>query len=238
VIESLTGASQTIWQQAGKSTLAAQWTPDGKDIIFGFGEFGAFVDGFATRFYAATDRADGGAQVAMIRPDGGNYREVTYGTNSNAFPSMAPDGERFVYRTFGPEGEGLRVKNLRTGVTTSLTTDYDNFPQWSPHGDLIMFTRRVKGDYEIFSIKPDGTRLRRLTASPGYNSHGAWSPDGQHIAFTSGRMGFKDEALYGNSPQSTGEIFVMRYDGAHVVQLTDNQWEDGTPAWQPKPKSP
>jgi len=24
----------------------------------------------------------------------------------------------------------------------------------------------------------------------------------------------------------------MRYDGTHVEQLTDNQWEDGGPAWQ------
>ena len=30
-----------------------------------------------------------------------------------------------------------------------------------------------------------------------------------------------------------GELFVMRYDGSNVQQLTDNQWEDGTPAWQP-----
>jgi hypothetical protein len=26
---------------------------------------------------------------------------------------------------------------------------------------------------------------------------------------------------------------VMRYDGTGVEQLTDNQWEEGTPAWQP-----
>ncbi len=25
----------------------------------------------------------------------------------------------------------------------------------------------------------------------------------------------------------------MRYDGTHVQQLTDNQWEEGTPAWLP-----
>ena len=33
--------------------------------------------------------------------------------------------------------------------------------------------------------------------------------------------------------QPHGELFVMRYDGTHIEQLTDNQWEDGTPAWQP-----
>jgi hypothetical protein len=30
-------------------------------------------------------------------------------------------------------------------------------------------------------------------------------------------------------------MFVMRADGTQVRQLTDNQWEDGTAAWQPEP---
>jgi hypothetical protein len=49
-------------------------------------------------------------------------------------------------------------------------------------------------------------------------------------------MGFKDEAMYTDAPQPYGEIFVMRYDGSGVEQLTDNQWEEGTPAWQPSPR--
>jgi TolB protein len=47
-------------------------------------------------------------------------------------------------------------------------------------------------------------------------------------------MGFKDEALLTFDPQPYGEIFVMRYDGTEVEQLTDDQWEEGAPAWQPK----
>ena len=61
----------------------------------------------------------------------------------------------------------------------------------------------------------------------------AWSPDGAHIAFASTRMGFKDEITYTDAPQPYGEIFVMRADGSDVRQLTDNQWEEGTPAWRP-----
>jgi hypothetical protein len=26
----------------------------------------------------------------------------------------------------------------------------------------------------------------------------------------------------------------MRFDGTQVEQITDNQWEDAGPAWQPK----
>ena len=90
----------------------------------------------------------------MIKPDGSGLREVTSGANSNGFPSYAPGGKRFVYRTFGQEGQGLRIMNLEDGQVTSLTDDYDNFPRWSPRGDVILFVRRVEGSFGIFSIAP------------------------------------------------------------------------------------
>jgi Tol biopolymer transport system component len=148
---------------------------------------------------------------------------------------MAPDGKRFVYRTFGPDGDGLRIMNLETKAITSLTDGYDNFPLWSPRGDLIMFSRQADGDYEIYTIKPDGTGVKRLTSFRGNDAHQTWSPDGEHIAWASSHLGFKDEMTYTDAPQPYGELFVMRYDGTNVQQLTDNQWEDGTPAWQPTP---
>ena len=123
--------------------------------------------------------------------------------------------------------------NLDDGRVTRLTEDYDNFPRWSPHLDLIMFVRRQEGSFAIFTITPGGKRLKRLTNGGSDDAHGTWSPDGKWIAFASARMGFKDEALNTDSPQPYGEIFLMRYDGTHVQQLTDNQWEEGTPAWLP-----
>jgi len=82
-------------------------------------------------------------------------------------------------------------------------------------------------------IKPDETGLKRLTFMHGNEAHMAWSPDGESIAFASSRMGFKDEGVYTDAPQPYGELFVMRCDGTHVEQITDNQWEEGTPAWRP-----
>jgi Tol biopolymer transport system component len=128
--------------------------------------------------------------------------------------------------------------NLETKAVTTLTKGYDNFPLWSPRGDLIMFARlsggdyRPGGSYDIYTIKPDGTFLKRLTNGQGNDAHMSWSSDGQYIAFASSRMGFKDEVVYTDAPQPYGEIFVMRYDGTGVEQLTDNQWEEGTPGWQ------
>lgn len=219
LIDAGTNASRMLFQQEGQRALAPQWSPQGDVIIFGVG------------FYFR-DRA-GGAQVALIKPDGSGFRHLTSGANNNGFPSFAPDGKRFVYRTFGRKGQGLRIMTLEGNSVTTLTTDYDNFPLWSPRGDLIIFVRQHESDFEIFSIRPDGMDLRRLTNSPGNDAHMGWSPDGERFVFSSTRTGFKDEALYTDSPQPYGELFVMRYDGTRVQQLTDNQWEDGGPTWQP-----
>lgn len=109
--------------------------------------------------------------------------------------------------------------NLETKAVTSLTQEYDNFPLWSPRGDLIMFSRLIDGAYEIYTIKPDGSSSKRLTSTQGNDAHMAWSPDGEYILFASSKMGFKDEVVYTDAPQPYGEIFVMRYDGTGVEQL-------------------
>ena len=207
--------------------LAPSWSPDGKRIAVGLGKFPGFggtPEGEANRV----------AQVGIVNADGSGLHLVTSGANSNAFPSFAPDGKHIVYRTEGPDGEGLRIVNLEDRSVKVLTNGYDNFPVWSPRGDLIAFMRLIDGSFEILTIHPDGTDLKQLTHTVGNEAHIAWSPDGERLLFTSSRMGFKDEALYTNNPQPYGEIFVMRFDGIDVEQLTDDQWEEGTPAWQPQ----
>ncbi len=235
VVVTTTGTekSEVVYHNPKSNVLAPQWSPDGSSIIFSVGTFNAFFNGFNGLFLKPGDRAEGGAQVAMVRPDGTGFKELTSGPNNSGFPSMSPDGKRFVYRSFGPDGDGLFIKDIETGTMAMLTKGYDNFPLWSPRGDLIMFSRQAAGDYEIYTIKPDGTGVKRLTFARGNDAHMGWAPDGEHIVFTSSRMGFKDEMTYTDAPQPYGEIFVMRYDGTGIEQLTDNQWEDGTPAWQP-----
>jgi TolB protein len=212
---------RTLFDAGGKLTVFPSWSPDGKHIVFSMGAF--------------FDRPRKPGQVAMINADGSGLRMLTEGESSSGFPSWAPDGKRVVYRVAGKGEQGLRILSLEDGKVTKLTTEYDNFSAWSPRGDLIAFTSFRDGDFEIYTIRPDGSGVRKLTNTRGNDAHLVWSPDGKWIVFSSSRKGWKEEAmLLDNGPQPYGELFAMREDGSGVRQLTDNQWEDATAAWLPR----
>jgi Tol biopolymer transport system component len=223
--------AHSILEQKGL-ILAPSWSPDGKQIVVGAGTFTSFLD-FDAGTKRPMDPVNGGAQVGIVNADGSGFHLVTSGNSNNAFASFGPDGKHIVYRTTGPDGDGLRIMNLNDKTVNVLTKEWDNFPVWSPRGDLIAFVRRNGADFNVFTIHPDGTAVKQLTDMHGINAHLAWSPNGDRLLFCSSRMGFKDEALLVGAPQPYGEIFVMRFDGTQVQQLTDDQWEEGGPAWQP-----
>ncbi len=211
-----------------RSVMGLDWSDDGQWIAFGAGSF--FLE-----------RVGRPAQIMVVRPDGTGAREVTSGSGNAGFPSFSPDGKQIVYRFWTDAAGGLRIVDVATGAVRTLTTEYDTLPNWSPNGDRIVFNRFAKDsrfeheEFDIFSIRADGTDLKRLTDSEGNDSHPFYSPDGRHILWSSSRYGFRDEApLTILTPQPYAELFIMDADGSNQRPLTDNQYEDGTPAWQPK----
>ena len=85
----------------------------------------------------------------------------------------------------------------------------------------IVFSSDRDGDFEIYSMYPDGSDLKRLTSNSGYDDLPAWSPNGKKIAFVSDRHG---------SP----EIYAMNADGSRPRRLTEDNGPDNVlPAWSP-----
>jgi len=116
-----------------------------------------------------------------------------------------------------------------------LTNASDNLPYWSPDGSQILFTRKQDENFDIYTIKPDGTDVHRLTTFSANDARVVRSQDGKHIMWNSREYGFKDEAaLYDNSFQPYGSIWIMKADDSEKRQLTDSHWEDAMPCFVPK----
>jgi hypothetical protein len=88
----------------------------------------------------------------------------------------------------------------------------------------ILFQSDRDGDYEIYTINPDGTGETQITDNTASDSWAAWSPDGSKIVFTSNRDG-------------NTEIYYMNADGTSPTRVTNNTVSDGMPDWQPLPGS-
>ncbi|QBE66740.1 PD40 domain-containing protein [Pseudoduganella lutea] len=217
---------RTLFHDEKRSALAPEVSPSGKLIAFGLGNFFQGTQGRAL------------ADIAVINIDGSDLRILTDGSGNYGLPSWSPDGKQIVFRGAGNGvgKDGLLIIDVSSRVMRHIpgTVIKDNFPSWSPKGDLISFTSNRTGDYEIYTVRPDGSQLTRLTHIPGNDAHNSWSPDGEWIAFASGIHGFRDEAvLHPYNPQPYGDLYVMRADGSDRRRLTNNQYEEGTPKWAP-----
>jgi Tol biopolymer transport system component len=217
-----TGRTRVFDTEGKGLAFGPSWSPDGQWIYFGFGAW-------------FERRARQPARIMRIRRDGTGLEALTDGAQNAGFPSCAPDGGQLVFRAWSDQGAGgLQILDLETRATRVLTGEYDNLPDWSPDGARIVFTRRLVDDnFDIFTIRPDGSDLRRLTTSGANDAHAVWTRDGR-LLWTSGYYGFKDEApLYEHNFQPYGQIWSMNADGSGKRVLTDSVWEEGEPMLLP-----
>lgn len=213
--------------QVAKGLIGAfqrAWSPDGEWLVFGLGSW-------------FQSRAAGTASLYRVAADGRHFEQLTDGSVNTGFPGFSSNGKRIVYRFWGAES-GLRIMDLDTRSVTMLTnstpTNYDNVPFWSPDGERSVFTRRVSyTNFDICTIRPDGTDLQFLTTSGGNDAHAVWTADGR-ILYSTARYGFRDEAvIYDHTFQPYGQVAIMRADGSGKKLLVDSMWEDSMPVFVP-----
>jgi TolB protein len=91
-------------------------------------------------------------------------------------------------------------------------------PSWSPDGNRIAFQSNRDGQYDIYTVRADGSDLRRLTNDRSTDGAPTWNPTGTQIAFTSDRGG-------------SNQIYVMSADGGPATKLTDEPVKADRPTW-------
>ena len=75
----------------------------------------------------------------------------------------------------------------------------------------IAFDSDRDGDFNVYTIEPDGSALARLTSSEEHESDPAWSPDARRIAYV------RDFELWMMNPDGTDQRQVTR----RMAQVSD-----------------
>jgi len=137
-----------------------------------------------------------GGDLYVVAAEGGRQRLVVDGSSCPAnFPAWSPDGRFLVFGRDCPGG-GLHYVTSAGGEPRRLTRDrVDKFPDWSPTGDRVAFSRGLKSIY-VTNLEGDVRQL--TTVSDSYAP--SWSPDSRVLLFTTNRRG-------------KPEIWLMQSDG-------------------------
>ncbi len=171
---------------------------------------------FGSRITFARRIGRGRKDVYVADFDGHNVRRVSSGRGIAMLPSFGPGG--VWYSVLTPRGMFI----TRTGVQERAIIRGGGLTMGPVScGGRILFTSTRDGNSEIYSARPDGTDVRRLTRHRAIDVSPACGPGGQ-VAFVSTRHG---------SPQ----IFVMKLDGSGVRRVTYRGRHNQTPAWCPDP---
>ena len=118
--------------------------------------------------------------------------EIGQPQNDIIVPSLSPDG-RYVGVDGSQEGMGrdIWLHEVDRPVKNRLTfhAEWDSRSIWSPDGKEVAFASPRNGAWNIF-VKPiDGSaEPAEVLAAPHDGLPDAWSPDGSHLLFHSGRF--------------------------------------------------
>ncbi len=169
-----------------------------------------------------------------------NIRQLTFaGENAEAY--FSTDGKQLTFQstrdgrqcdqiyTMNVDGSNVKLVSTGDGRTTCsyflpgnrrilYSSTHLGAKECPPRPDFSQgYVWAVYPTFDIFTARPDGSDLKQLTSTPGYDAETTISKKGK-LVFTSMRDGDLD-------------IYTMDADGKNVHRLTNELGYDGGPFW-------
>ena len=141
-------------------------------------------------------------RIYRMNIDGSNVQQVSNGEGRTTCSYFFKGGKRVLYASTMGGGRECPPN-----------------PDFAKYG----YVWAVYPDYDIYTANPDGTGIRNLTDTKGYDAEATVSPNGKKIIFTSDRVGDL-------------ELFSMDIDGRNIKRLTFEPGYDGGAFYSPDSK--
>jgi Tol biopolymer transport system component len=174
--------------------------------------------------------------IFKMNPDGTGVVKLTDSKSFDGDAGWSPDGRKIAFesdRRNGAERAEIYVMNadgtnVRRVSTLPEGAQADSAPRFSPDGTKLVFTR-FRGDPKpaaLFTIRIDGSGLRRLTPWNNGAGDADWAPNGKKLVFEA------------NPNNCYGDVYTVDSDGQHLKNITDNRCDGGIadPVWSPDGK--
>jgi TolB protein len=172
-----------------------------------------------------------------------NIRQLSFG-GENAEAYFSADGKKLIFQStregvecdqifeMNIDGSGVKMVSTGKGRTTCAYFFRDGKrilyasthladAKCPPKADYSKgYVWALYPGYEIFTAAPDGSNVKQLTKSEGYDAEATISPNGKKIVFTALRNGDLD-------------IYSMDLNGKNLKRLTTEVGYDGGPFYSP-----
>lgn len=203
------GSDQTRLTSNSAVDREPAWSPDGTQIVF-------------------WSNRDGDREIYKMNADGSSQTRLTYNSASDRSPSWTSDGKILFDRAPGnglqcATGSDIYIMNVDGSNQMNLSNQaIDCVASASPTG-RISFASDRDGDFELYTMNPDGSGVTQITHNPAFDFWPNWSPDGARIAF------LRDEGGGDN------DVYVVNADGTGELRLTNTPTRvEFSPAWSPQ----
>jgi dipeptidyl aminopeptidase/acylaminoacyl peptidase len=159
--------------------------------------------------------------IWAMRADGSGQHALTGGPEVDSRPLVAPNGRYVLFERRAAAGLPRDLYTVRIGGGTAhelVSSPVDEREAtFSPDGRTIAFVRGVRlagggTEDDLFSIRPSGARMRRLTRTTGVDEFAPRYFGGAgSLVFSRGRSG--------GGPSAYADIYTMRGNGSRVRAL-------------------
>lgn len=151
--------------------------------------------------------------------DGYNPQSLLVSSEPVMSPTWSPSGKQIAYVTFEGHRSKIKVIELATGNTKTLSSfkGINGAPAWSPDGNKIALVLSKENVPKIYLLNLADNKLSQITYGTSIDTEPRWSPDGRALIFTSNRSGGPQIYKY---ELANSKINRLTYDGNYNARAS------------------